>query len=164
MQSINLFSYGSNGVHQLHERTGASSSIQRGYLDNHVRIFAGYNKKWKGGVASIKYKEGEKLYGYITTLTPEQLEALMSFEKGYSLVYKMVNVSDRKRKKCCIFVKDNEEFVSMPSIDYLRAIRTMLNDCGRTKATNVMIRKVDDKNRIVDLGYYKTGEDTIHIR
>lgn len=159
---ISLFSYGSNGIRQLHERTGAQCSIQRGYLDNHVRIFAGYSKKWKGGVASIKRKVGEKLYGYITTLTPEQLEKLTSFEKGYSLVTKMINVSDTKRKKCWLFVKDNDEFVSMPSIEYMRAIRTMLNDCGRTKATNIMIRKVDQqKQTIVNLGYYNSNKDTI---
>ena len=159
--AVYLFSYGSNGIRQLHERTGCTTTIKRGYLNNHVRIFAGYSKKWKGGVASIKYKKDEKLYGYITELTPQQLDRLMEFEKGYTIHEKMINVSETKRKKCIVFVKDNDEFVSLPSLEYLGAIRTMLNDCGRTKATNIMIRRVEN-NKVINMGYFSTDTNTIH--
>lgn len=162
---VHLFSYGSNGIQQLHERTGCccTASIKRGYLNNHVRIFAGYSKNWKGGVASIKYKKDEKLYGYITELTPQQLDALMKFEKGYTIHEKMINVSKtiHQRKKCIVFIKDNDEFVSLPSLEYLGAIRTMLNDCGRTKATNIMIRRVEN-NRVINMGYFATDTNSIH--
>ena len=67
IDTIRIFSYGSNSKTQMRERTGANvDEIRRGFLNNHVRIFAGYSKRWKGGVASIHYKKGEKLYGYIT--------------------------------------------------------------------------------------------------
>jgi hypothetical protein len=70
---VHLFSYGSNSPKQLYERIGHVSAAKPAYLENHIRIFAGYSKRWNGGIASIWPVEDEKLYGYVTSLTHEQL-------------------------------------------------------------------------------------------
>jgi len=56
-----LFNYGSNGVEQLRERTGADVTPYKAILKHHVRIFAGYDENWRGGVASIRPCRGKKV-------------------------------------------------------------------------------------------------------
>lgn len=152
-----LFSYGSNGIEQLRERTGADVTPYRGVLKNYVRIFAGYAENWRGGVASIRACPGKKVDGNVVEMTVDQLERLDWFEIGYRRVKKNVRVFipgiGWKTVKCFVYIKNSARFVHPPSLAYLRAIRKNL---GTTRA--ISIKKYDvEKKKIVTIGKY--GED-----
>jgi len=124
---IPLFSYGSNHSKQLQKRI-KSEITPRGYkavLNNHVRIFAGYSRRWKGGVASIHPYKGKHVDGVVYYLTPNEISKLDSFEKGYKKVYKYVTV-ENQRMKCLVYVKEENKWHSKPSQKYLDAIQQTL--------------------------------------
>ena len=152
-----LFNYGSNGIEQLRERTGADVTPYRAVLKNHVRIFAGYAENWRGGVASIRACPGKKVDGTVVEMTVDQLERLDWFEIGYRRVRKNVRVFipgiGWKAVKCFVYIKNSARFVHPPSLAYLRAIRQNL---GTTRA--ISIKKYDvERKKIVTIGRY--GED-----
>jgi gamma-glutamylcyclotransferase (GGCT)/AIG2-like uncharacterized protein YtfP len=160
-KKLYIFSYGSNSSKQLKERLGGSFKIQRAYLDNYVRIFAGYSKYRKGGVASIHRKQGERVYGSITEISEEQLETLDQFELGYTRKKKFITLEDTKtRIKCFVYIKDDTTFKALPSIDYLKAIRKMLDEGKRANKSNILIRVIH-KRKLITLGYF---DKKIHLK
>jgi len=164
-----VFSYGSNSAKQLGDRIGmvfGSKSVKNAYLNNYVRVFAGYSKRWKGAIASIAQKRKEKVYGTVVYLTREQLVKLDSFEGGYSRKQKLVSLQGTCDKiKCFVYVKEDHSFDKFPSKSYLKAIRMMLDDRkednGDAIGQNILIRIVKD-SKVVDAGYYDPKEDKIH--
>jgi len=55
-------------------------------LPNHKLIFAGWSRKWRGGVASSKLCKGEKLIGAIYEISERCLRSLDKCE-GYPTTY-----------------------------------------------------------------------------
>lgn len=139
--TINLFCYGSNSIKQLRERIKINEKIlyEKAYINNYVRIFAGYSKRWNGGIASIFPCNGKKVYGILVKLKLEELELLNSYESGYHL--KLIDVSvNNNIYKSFVYVKNNNIFKKLPSDSYMNAINNMLND--RSKKENNKSRKI----------------------
>lgn len=159
-----IFMYGSNNSKQVMERCNSRADIEPigGYIDDHVRIFAGWSTRWRGGVASIHPKKGSRVYGSVYKLTKEQIEALDKFEGGYLRERRTVMVpSDDQVKsiKCYVYIKTNFEYTEPPSKPYLEAIKKMLHETtGRKHTHKIMIRGLVKNTRghwsVKTMGYY----------
>jgi len=139
-----LFCYGSNGVEQLQRRLNLENkpSATSAYLDNHERVFAGYSRRWKGGVATVVPCRNKRVYGIIVVLTEEQLKRLDSFETGYTRKIKLVQCGEH-RKRCHLYIKDSSVFTHEPSQKYLDAIKSVyLSNGPASSPASVVSRKV----------------------
>jgi hypothetical protein len=135
-----LFSYGSNSINQIKKRLNINRNLPciPSYFSNHIRIFAGYSKKWNGGVASYYKYKGSILEGICTLLTHNELLLMDTFEIGYkrknvtvSILYdsKWINVTVQ------IYKKLDNTYITEPSKSYLNAITLMLKE--RNKIMNI---------------------------
>ena len=139
--TLNLFCYGSNSIKQLQQRLHINEKIswKKAYINNYARIFAGYSKRWNGGIASIFPCNGKKVYGILVKLKFEDLELLNSYESGYHLKIIDVCVNSNNIVKSFVYVKNNNKFKRLPSEAYMNAINSMLND--RSQKENNKSRK-----------------------
>jgi cation transport regulator ChaC len=127
-----VFSYGSNSIFQLRGRVN-NSILQSypGYVDGYKRIFCGYSKRWKGGVASIIKKRYIRTYGIIVYLNEEELKILDGYEQNYSKIHLeciMLNNEELQKIECIAYQADNHEWINYPSQQYLVAIKIMLDE------------------------------------
>ena len=120
------FSYGSNNLQQLAERVGRTTPFHHepGVLKNNTRIFAGYSKRWDGGVASFYPRKGANMDGIIVYMTEDELAKLDTYEGGYVRIRKRVYPmsSPGGYIYAYIYLKKNQVFSRMPSTAYLEAI------------------------------------------
>ena len=150
-----LFSYGANSIKKIKERINKDDDIffTKAYIDNHVRIFSGKSNRWNNGaISSILYSNGNKVYGIALELNENELSKLNNFEKGYHLEEKDVIIKN-KVVKCHVYIKDNNDYHTLPSSSYLLAINDMLNDRGIKENRKIMIRRLSN-NKIITIGYW----------
>lgn len=127
-----VFSYGSNHINQLKKRVQRESDIEfnSAYLNNYTRIFAGFSKRWNGGVASVYPSAGNRVYGSVFYLTMDEIEKLDQFEGGF--VRTVLNVMEKvdveyRTTQAFLYLKIDPYFSHSPSEDYLNAIFRLLN-------------------------------------
>ena len=157
-----LFSYGSNSSKQIKKRInrkGGSLEIQPAYLADHIRIFAGYSKKWSGAVASVYPQSRKNVYGSLVRISKSELELLDNYEKGYTRVRKIVTIQDdnntRTNVEAFLYVKNDVSYDVLPSIKYLKAISDMLKETDRKHKDKIMIRVINPKtDRSTILGHW----------
>ena len=156
-----LFSYGSNSSKQLKTRIKRKGpfEIQPAYLADHIRIFAGYSKKWSGAVASVYPQLRKNVYGSLVKVSKNELEILDGFEKGYTRVRKTLTIQDdnnnRTTVQAFVYVKNDVSFEVLPSIKYLQAISDMLSETDRKHKEKIMIRTINKKtDRSTILGHW----------
>ena len=137
IKTINLFCYGSNSIEQIKSRIKRLDEIyyEKAVLKDHVRIFGGISKKWNNGaICSILPLKNKSVYGISIKITEDELKLLNEFEKGYKLEKKFIFLEKtNKETESYLYIKDNIEFKALPSIDYLNAIKKMLNDRNNSK-------------------------------
>ena len=136
-RTYSVFSYGSNSISQLRGRVN-NSALQSypGYVDGYKRIFCGYSKRWKGGVASIIKKKYIRTYGIIVYLSKEELKILDGYEQNYTKINiecAVLNHNNDNNKvlqiiECIAYQSDNHEWINYPSQQYLVAIKIMLDE------------------------------------
>ena len=126
-----LFSYGSNSIKQIRKRLNINRNLPciPAYLSNHVRIFAGYSKKWNGGIASYYKYNSLNLEGVCTFLTYKELLIMDTYEVGYKRKTIIVNIlynGNWINLKVQIYKKIDNKYITEPSKKYLNAIILML--------------------------------------
>ena len=138
---IYLFCYGSNSLEQLKERVKNDNlEAFKAYLPGYVRIFAGYSKKWNGGVATLmKTQLNHGTKGSIVQLSEYELQKVDKFEGSLkdatpygrvNNVYyrKHIKVKNEKNEEisCVVYLRNNTTWVETPSMSYLEAIKKNL--------------------------------------
>ena len=127
-----VFSYGSNHSRQLQHRIHSQQPPKphQACLPNHIRIFAGYSRHWRGSVATIYPCQGKTVEGTLYYLTPQQISKLDKFEIGYKKMFKYVSLGkQQKRVKAIVYVKKEHSCCNyLPSKKYLEAIKTTLKE------------------------------------
>ena len=141
--SYYLFCYGSNSLNQLKKRLNKKIlKSEKAYLPNYLRIFSGHSNKWNGGTASIiDVNENYYVKGSIVELNDFDLNKLDKFEGAnkdpnpYSRVNniyrrKYVNVIDSNGNKIqsITYIKNNHNWMSYPSEEYLRAVKENIQE------------------------------------
>lgn len=137
-----VFCYGSNSIEQLKERvSNPDLEAKKAYLPGYIRIFAGFSKKWNGGVASLKkVNENYLTKGSIVFLNNSELNKLDKFEgacKDATPYGRVNNIYHRKNLivkdenhqdiECIAYIRNHDEWEKPPSEAYLRAIKNNLS-------------------------------------
>jgi gamma-glutamylcyclotransferase (GGCT)/AIG2-like uncharacterized protein YtfP len=125
-----------------------------GTLKNHVRIFAGYSKKWNGSVSSIHPLKNGKVNGLIFEITEEELKRLDKFEIGYRRrILKIDQHGIDNEIYCNVYIKNDISFKYMPSKKYMDAIRIMLSERANLidikQSQKILVRSLTDHGKIV---------------
>ena len=129
---MNYFAYASNlSRKQMLERCPHAQPKFVATLPNHKLIFAGWSRKWRGGVASIKIYKGEKVTGAIYEVSERDLRALDKYE-GCPGIYSRVNVivftGLGEPVEAITHVKAEQSEETQPSAEYLVTIQQGFKD------------------------------------
>jgi hypothetical protein len=145
---IKLFSYGSNSLSQLKGRLQNYDLISYpAYVNGYKRIFCGYSNNWNGGVASLIKKRFIKTYGIIVYLDKDELSKLDLFEINYTKEEIISNVMFDNiyiECKCFTYIANNNNWISLPSIQYLIAIKIMLEEHYSKNINYIIISSVKE--------------------
>jgi len=128
------FAYASNlSRKQMSERCPDAQPKFVATLSNYKLIFAGWSRKWHGGVASIKPFRGERVIGAIYELSERGLRQLDKYE-GYPDIYTRVNVivtdGFGSRMEAVTYIKVEQSEDTQPSKEYLAIIQQGCKDWG----------------------------------
>jgi len=123
------FAYGSNlSKKQMSERCPDSKPMFIATLPNYRMVFAGWSRKWRGGVASLKTFRGAKVPGAIYEVTEECLRRLDKYEAGYNRVKVTVFDEDGEPVEAITYIKAGQIEETPPSKDYLAVIQQGYRD------------------------------------
>ena len=133
---MDYFAYASNlSQQQMSERCPDSQPKFRAVLPNYKLIFAGWSRKWRGGTASIKPFQGEKVIGAVYEISERDLRLLDKHE-GYPTVHNHLNVlvitEDGEAIKAVTYIKREQSEETQPSREYLAVIQQGYRDWGIT--------------------------------
>lgn len=120
----------------------------------HVRVFAGNSSRWKGAVASIIPFENGHVFGSVVALSDEELSRLDVYEGVDSSdpyapdgVYRRQEIlveSDGESMSCVAYVKNNLQWCGPPSVAYLRACKTNIEQFwSEDGGVTITVRKGD---------------------
>ncbi len=128
------FAYGSNlNKKQMLEHCPDSKPKFIATLHNYKLIFAGWSRKWRGGVASIKSFRGERVPGAIYEISDACLRRLDKYE-GYPNDYNRLNVTvineDGDAVEALTYIKLRQSEEMPPSEEYLAVLRQGYQDWG----------------------------------
>ncbi len=128
------FAYGSNlSKKQMLERCPDSKPKLIATLPNYKLVFAGWSRKWRGGVATIKRFSGGKVPGAIYEISEPCLRRLDKFE-GYPDSYNRLNVTvfseDGEPIEAVTYVKTGQLEETPPSKEYVSIIQQGYRDWG----------------------------------
>ncbi|MFC2025156.1 gamma-glutamylcyclotransferase family protein [Chloroflexota bacterium] len=125
------FAYGSNlNRKQMLERCPDSKPKFVATLPNYKLIFAGWSRRWRGGIATIKRFTGEKVLGGIYEVSEQCLRQLDRHEGGYSRLKATVFDEDGEPIEVITYIKSGQLEETVPSQEYLAIIQQGYRDWG----------------------------------
>ena len=128
---MNYFAYGSNlNKKRMLERCPNSKPKFTATLHNYKLIFSGWNRQWRGGVASIKPFRGERVSGAVYEVTEACLRQMDKHEAGYEKLNVTVFDEDNEPVPAITYIKSGQLEDSPPSQEYLAVIRQGYQDWG----------------------------------
>jgi len=128
------FAYGSNlNRKQMSERCPACQPKCKAILPNYKIIFSGWERKWRGGIASIKPSRDDKVKGAVYEISGRDLR-LLDTDEGYPASYDHINVlvltDDSDALQAVTYIKKEQSEETKPSQEYLLAMRQGYKDWG----------------------------------
>ena len=128
------FAYSSNlNRKQMLERCPDSRPKFVAALPNYKLVFVGWNRRWRGGVATIMPFRGEKVPGAIYEVSERDLRRLDSYE-GHPASYQRINVTvfdeDSSPVKAVTYIKAGRLEETQPSKEYVSTIQQGYKDWG----------------------------------
>jgi gamma-glutamylcyclotransferase (GGCT)/AIG2-like uncharacterized protein YtfP len=157
-----VFSYGCNTINQLRENYGRIiNDALAAYLPQHMLVFGGHSHFWKGAIASVVPTKGTRCYGAMVLLTDKQIVALDAKEAGDGRyirdVFQVVVKSKHGEHTipCYCHIKNDVDFQSWPSILYMKAIRTLLEDVGLKKESKNILITTMKNNKKYKVAHFK---------
>ena len=125
------FAYGANlNRKQMLERCPDSKPKFMVTLPNYKLIFAGWSRKWRGGVATIKRFGGEKVLGGIYDVSEQCLRQLDRYEEGYDRLKVTVFTEVDEPIEAITYIKSGQLEETQPSKEYLSIIQQGCRDWG----------------------------------
>lgn len=128
------FAYASNlNRKQMLERCPDSKPESIATLPNYKLVFVGWSRQWRGGGASIRPFQGEKVIGAIYEISEQCLRRLDRYE-GYPHNYNRFNVNvfteDGEPVQAVTYIKAGQSEETQPSPQYLSIIQQGYKDWG----------------------------------
>ena len=125
------FAYASNlNRKQMLERCPDSKPKFMVTLPNYKLIFAGWSRKWRGGVATIRRFGGEKVLGGIYDVSEQCLRQLDRYEEGYDRLKVTVFTEVDEPIEAITYIKSGQLEETQPSKEYLAIIQQGYRDWG----------------------------------
>ncbi len=125
------FAYGANlNRKQMLERCPDSKPKFMVTLPNYKLIFAGWSRKWRGGVATIKRFGGEKVLGGIYDVSEQCLRQLDRYEEGYDRLKVTVFTEVDEPIEAITYIKSGQLEETQPSKEYLVLTQQGYRDWG----------------------------------
>ena len=125
------FAYGSNlNRRQMLERCPDSKPKFVATLPNYKLVFAGWSRKWRGGVATIKRFTGEKVPGAVYDISEQCLRQLDRHEAGYGRFKVIVFDEDGEPIEAITYIKSGRIEETPPSREYVAIIQQGYRDWG----------------------------------
>ena len=125
------FAYGANlNRKQMLERCPDSKPKFMVTLPNYKLIFAGWSRKWRGGVATIKRFGGEIVLGGIYDISEQCLRQLDRYEEGYDRLKVTVFTEVNEPIEAITYIKSGQLEETQPSKEYLSIIQQGYRDWG----------------------------------
>ena len=125
------FAYASNlNRKQMLERCPDSKPKFMVTLPNYNLIFAGWSRKWRGGVATIRRFGGEKVLGGIYDVSEQCLRQLDRYEEGYDRLKVTVFTEVDEPIEAITYIKSGQLEETQPSKEYLAIIQQGYRDWG----------------------------------
>ncbi len=123
------FAYGSNlNKKRMQGLCPDSQPKFTAVLPNYKLVFIGWEREWRGGVASIKPFRGERVRGAIYEVTEACLKRLDKFETGYKRLNVTVFDEDSEPIPAITYIKSGQLEEAKPSKEYLAVIQQGLRD------------------------------------
>ena len=123
------FAYGAYLCHkQMLERCHDSKPVFKATLPNYKLIFTGWSRWWRGGVASIKRVQDEKIVGGVYEISEKCLKSLDNFEKSYDRLNVVVFSEDGNPIEAVTYIKREQTDETEPSKLYLDIMRQGYQD------------------------------------
>ena len=125
------FAYASNlNRKQMLERCPDSKPKFVATLPNYNLIFAGWSRKRRGGVATIRRFGGEKVLGGIYDISEKCLQKLDRYEEGYDRLKVTVFTEVDEPIEAITYIKSGQLEETQPSKEYLAIIQQGYRDWG----------------------------------
>ncbi len=129
------FAYGSNlNKKQMQERCPECKPGFKAVLPNYKLVFAGWSRKWHGGIATIKAFRGEKVRGAVYEVGDADMRILDKYEGVNEGIYSRLNVTvfdeDNQPHQCITYIKTGQIQESLPSAEYAAVIKQGYRDWG----------------------------------
>lgn len=125
------FAYASNlNRKQMLERCPDSKPKFMVTLPNYKLIFAGWSRKWRGGVATVRRFGGEKVLGGIYDISEQCLRQLDRYEEGYDRLKVTVFTEVNEPIEAITYIKSGQLEETQPSKEYLAIIQQGYRDWG----------------------------------
>jgi len=126
---VHYFAYACNlSKKQMQERCPDSQPKFIATLPNYRLVFAGWSRKWRGGVASTKPFRGERVRGAIYEVTEACLRQLDKHEVGYERANVTVFDEDNEPIPAVTYIKSGQLEEAPPSKEYLAVIQQGYRD------------------------------------
>ena len=130
---ILYFAFGSNlKRRRLQINCPSAQFLCKAELKDYKLVFAGSSTFWGGGTATIRPSPGDRVWGAVWELNPEDLLSLDS-QLGDHLYNKMsvtVTSDEGDSKEVITYAKPENIEVASPSPQYLRVVLEGANECG----------------------------------
>jgi len=126
------FAYATNlSRKQMRERCPESQPGFRATLPNYRLIFAGWSRQWRGGTASIKPFQGDRVPGAVYELSERDLRRLDRHE-GYPTLHNRINVlvitEEGEGIRAQTYIRREQSDETPPSREYLAVIQQGYHD------------------------------------
>ncbi len=124
---MNYFAYGPDLSHKLMKEVCPDSEPKfRADLPNYKLIFIGWERKWRGGAATIRPFRGGRVIGAVYEISESDLRRL-DRQEGYPALSDRLNVAvvskDGELVEAVTYIKRDQSEETKPSPQSLAAIR-----------------------------------------
>ena len=126
------FAYASNlNKKQMQERAPESKPMFIATLPNYKLVFAGWSRRWRGGIAAILLSRDDKVLGALYEVSDRDLRRLDSYEdcpRSYNRINVTVFDEDGNPVKAVTYIKAGRVEETQPSKEYLAVIQQGYRD------------------------------------
>ncbi len=100
MSRMLYFAYGSNlDPGQMASRCPSARGLFRACLPDHRLDFTYFSTRWAGGSADVVQHFGDRVWGILYELDPDELARLDRFEGGYQRVFLLVQDAQERSRR-----------------------------------------------------------------
>ena len=126
---MNYFAYGSSLCKkQMQSLCPASQALFTAVLPNYKLVFSGWSRQWRGGIANLKLRRGERVRGAVYEVTDDCLRRLDRLEPGYERLKVTVFNTDDEAVEAITHVRSGQVEETRPSPDYVSLMQQGYRD------------------------------------